>query len=201
MRLALALAIVVLAALVVNAADIELRDQELPTKLTVGYAVRLLDMNADKRLDIAIVDSERILWLENPNWTEHVLIQGQTKKDNVCFAPADIDGDGRVDFAVGADWNPGNTASGGTIQWITGGDKPAAPWKLHAIGEEPTTHRMNFADLDGDGKPELIVSPLMGRNSTKPLFAETGVRLLSFAIPADPVEGPWTPTVINDDLH
>ena len=34
------------------AAEFQFRDQELPTKLTVGYAVRLLDMNDDERLDI-----------------------------------------------------------------------------------------------------------------------------------------------------
>src|SRR5687768_9029035 len=64
------------------AAEIPFRDQELPTRLGVGYAVRLIDMNGDRRLDICIVDSERILWLENPNWTEHVILQGGTKKDN-----------------------------------------------------------------------------------------------------------------------
>src|SRR6478752_885870 len=78
----------------IPAADLQFRDQELPTKLTVGYAVRLIDMNGDRRLDIAIVDSDRILWLENPNWNEHVILPGQTAKDNVCFAPHDIDGDG-----------------------------------------------------------------------------------------------------------
>src|SRR5438093_4194837 len=133
------------------AAEFSFRDQELPTRLTVGYDVRLIDMNGDKRLDIAIVDSDRILWLENPNWNEHVILQGQTKKDNVCFAPYDIDGDGRLDFAVGADWQPTNTKSGGTIQWITGSNNPAGQWMLHPIMEYPTTHRMNFADLDGDG--------------------------------------------------
>src|SRR5688500_8954911 len=125
-------------------AEFQFRDQELSTRLTVGYAVRLIDMNDDQRLDIAIVDSDRILWLENPSWTEHVISQGQTKKDNVCFAPYDIDRDGRTDFAVGADWQPSNTKSGGTIQWITGGSTPNEPWKLHPIMEYPTTHRMNF---------------------------------------------------------
>jgi hypothetical protein len=47
----------------------------------------------------------------------------------------------------------------------------------------------------------LIVAPLQGRNATRPNFAESGVRLLSYKIPADPVKGPWTPTVICDDLH
>jgi hypothetical protein len=183
------------------AAEIELKDQELPTKLTVGYAVRLLDMNGDRRLDIAIVDSDRILWLENPNWTEHVILQGQTKKDNVCFAPHDIDGDGQLDFAVGADWRPADTKTGGTIQWITGGKNPAGSWTLHPIGEHPTTHRMNFADLDLDGKPELIVSPLMGKETTRPNFAEHGTPLLAYKVPADPVKGPWESQVLCDDVH
>ena len=181
--------------------EIEFKDQELPTRLTVGYAVRLLDMNGDKRLDIAIVDSDRILWLENPNWNEHVILQGQTKKDNVCFAPHDIDGDGQVDFAVGADWRPSDTKTGGTIQWITGGRNPSGSWSLHPIGEHPTTHRMNFADLDGDGKEELIVAPLMGKNTTRPNFAENGTPLLVYQIPTDPMKGPWRPEVICDDVH
>ena len=183
------------------AAEFQFRDQELPTRLTVGYAVRLIDMNDDKRLDIAIVDSHRILWLENPTWTEHVLIQDQEKNDNVCFAPYDIDRDGRLDFAVGADWQPSNTKSGGTIRWMTGGSKPSEPWKLHPILEYPTTHRMNFADLDGDGRAELIVSPLMGKDSTRPNFAEHGTPFMSFSIPADPVKGPWKPDILCDDVH
>jgi hypothetical protein len=64
--------------------ELQLRDQELATKLTVGYAVRLIDMNDDQRLDIAIVDSKRFLWLENPNWNEHVLLDTPDQKnDNV----------------------------------------------------------------------------------------------------------------------
>jgi hypothetical protein len=173
---------------------------QLPTKLGVGYAVRLVDMNDDKRLDICIVDQQRILWLENPNWSEHILIENQTKKDNVCFAPYDIDSDGRLDFAFGADWTL-NTKEGGQIGWIRAQKDPTAKWEVLPIGEEPTVHRMTFADFDSNGKSELIVAPLQGRNSTRPNFAESGVRLLSYAIPADPVKGPWTPTVICDDLH
>lgn len=173
---------------------------ELPTRLGVGYAVRLIDMNDDKRLDICIVDQQRILWLENPNWKEHVLIENQTKKDNVCFAPCDIDGDGKLDFAFGADWTL-NTKEGGQIGWMRRRENPLEKWEVLPIGEEPTVHRMTFADFDADGKQELIVAPLQGRNSTRPNFAESGVRLLSYKVPADPVKGSWTPTVICDDLH
>jgi FG-GAP-like repeat/FG-GAP repeat len=181
--------------------ELAFKDQELPTRLTVGYAVRLLDMNADRRLDIAIVDADRILWLENPNWTEHVILQGQTRRDNVCFAPHDIDGDGRLDLAIGADWRPFDTKTGGTIQWITGGENRTSSWKLYPIGEQPVVHRMNFADLDLDGKPELLVLPLMGRGTMKPSFGEAGTPLLVYSLPADPVKGPWEPKTICDDVH
>lgn len=185
------------------AADVAFRAEELPTKLGVGYAVRLLDMNGDQKLDICVVDQTRILWLENPTWKEHVIIDKQTRPDNVCFAPADIDGDGKLDFAVGADWKPFNTTSGGTVQWIRPNPEakdPAALWQVLPISEVPTVHRMNFADLDGDKKPELIVSPLMGRGTTKPDWQEAKCQLLSYKIPADPVKGPWEPTVIDDKL-
>jgi hypothetical protein len=194
-----AFAIVSLLTSPLAAAELQFREQELPERLTVGYAVRLIDMNGDKRLDICVVDSKRVIWLENPNWNVHTLMSTPDKTDNVCFAPYDIDGDGDLDFALGADWTV-NPKAGGTIGWLQSGE-PGKPWTLHPIGEEPTTHRMRFADFDGDGRKELIVGPLMGRDSTRPHFAETGVRILSYRIPADPVKGPWVPEVISDDLH
>ena len=195
--------ILVLLASSLAAEEISFRTEELPTRLTVGYAVRTIDMNGDGKRDIAIVDSERILWLENPTWKEHILIEGQTKKDNVCFAPADIDGDGKPDFAVGADWRPFDTANGGTIQWISpaaGKPEPKAKWDVHFIGEEPTVHRMQFADLDADGKQELIVVPLMGRNTTKPSFGEHPLRILSYQIPKDPRKDRWQADVLSAEL-
>lgn len=186
-----------------QAADIPFVDVELSTKLGVGYAVQLLDMNDDKRLDICVVDQERILWLENPTWKEHILIEKQTKKDNVCFSSFDINGDGQRDFAVGADWRPFDTQTGGTIQWITGAGAEGAssPWKVHPIGEIPTVHRITFGDVIGDAKPELVVIPLMGRNTTKPNFAEAPVEVTVYSIPNNPATEPWPKTVISNQLH
>lgn len=182
--------------------ELQLAELELPTKLQVGYAVRLIDMNDDQRLDIVIVDSKRLVWLENPNWTEHALSDDSSNAfDNVCFAPHDIDGDGRLDLAVGADWQPNNTASGGTIKWLRQGENIQRLWTYHDIGQEPTVHRMQFVDLDGNGDSELIVAPLKGPHTNAPDFAEQGVRILSYAIPKDPVKGPWQAEVLNDELH
>jgi hypothetical protein len=198
------------------AKELSFEMQEIETGLNVGYAVRILDMNDDARPDIVVVDTNRVVWYENPDWNRHTLIEDQTKLDNVCIAPYDIDGDGRVDFALGADWRPADTVSSGSLQWLSRGatgngeqgdgtqgdsDQEDGRWSVHPIGEEPTIHRINWADFDGDGRAELIVVPLMGRGTTRPLFAERPIRILSYAIPADPVAGPWTPTVINEDLH
>lgn len=200
-RTALIVAALTIGIACATAEELTFRAEEISNRLTVGYAVRLVDMNDDGRADIVVVDTERVIWFENPTWKLHTLIEQQTKKDNVCIAPADIDGDGRVDFALGADWRPSDTRTSGSLQWLTRGATPEAPWTVHPIGSEPTVHRIRFADLDGDGRPELIVVPLFGRGTTGPKFAEAPLRILAYPIPDDPVRGPWVPEVINDELH
>src|SRR5262249_38366197 len=97
------------------------RMQELETKLGVGYAVLIADVNGDGKPDIIVVDTTRVLWYENPTWKRHTIIEGLTRPDNVCAAAHDIDGDGKLDLALGADWKPFNTKEGGTLQWLKQG--------------------------------------------------------------------------------
>src|SRR5260370_6392099 len=97
------------------------RMQEIETGLKVGYAVLLVDINNDGKPDIVVVDANRVRWYENPTWKRRTIIEGQTKPDNVCIAAYDIDGDGWIDLALGADWNPSKTKEGGTIQWLKRG--------------------------------------------------------------------------------
>jgi hypothetical protein len=142
------------------------RVQELPERFKVGYAVLIVDINGDGKKDIVVVDTERVVWFENPSWKMRTIIQGHTRPDNVCIAALDIDGDGQVDLALGADWKPFNTKSGGTLQWLKRGKTLDEPWTMYPISEEPTVHRIRFADVLGEGKPQLINVPLMGREST-----------------------------------
>jgi hypothetical protein len=179
------------------------RVQEIETGLGVGYAVLLVDLNGDGKKDIVVVDTKRVVWYENPTWKRHTILEGQTKPDNVCIAAYDIDGDGRLDFALGADWRPFDTKQGGTLQWLRQGKTPDDPWTVYPIDTEPTVHRIRFADVDGDGKPELVVTPLMGRNSTKENNWTDGspVRVLAYHIPKDPAHDRWVPEVLDESMH
>jgi hypothetical protein len=179
------------------------RVQEIETKLGVGYAVLLVDVNGDGKLDIVVVDQKRVVWYENPTWKRRTIIEGMTQADNVCIAAYDIDGDGKIDFALGAAWNPSDTKGGGTLQWLTRGKTLDDPWTLHPIGFEPTLHRIRFADLYGDGKPRLIVVPLMGQKSTAQNNWMDGrpVRILAYPIPKDPTRDRWVPEVLDQSLH
>jgi hypothetical protein len=177
------------------------KPQEIATDLTVGYAVITADVNDDKKPDIVVVDSKRVVWYENPTWKVHTIIAGKTKPDNVCIAAHDIDGDGHVDFVLGADWNPSNTKTGGTLQWLKRGKTLDEEWSVYPIAEEPTVHRVRVAQLDG--KPHIILAPLHGREATAKGNWVDGrpVRILAFPIPADPVKGPWKSKVLSEELY
>lgn len=182
---------------------VRFRTVELPEKLTVGYAVVCVDVNGDGKKDIVIVDSARVIWLENPTWKVHTIISGMTKPDNVCIDAYDIDGDGKIDFALGAEWKPFNTKSGGTLQWLKRGKTLDEPWSVYPIDTEPTVHRIRFADIDGNGKKALISVPLMGRGATKDKNWIDGLplRVTAYRIPKDPVNDRWVPDVLNEELH
>ncbi len=181
----------------------DFRIQQIEKDLGVGYAVLLVDVNDDGKKDIVVVDQKRVVWYENPSWTRRNIIEGQTQPDNVCISAADIDGDGKLDFALGAAWNPSNTKSGGTLQWLRRGKTLDEPWSVHPIGDEPTLHRIRFADLDGDGKPVLLAVPLMGRDSTGAKNHMDGqpVRVLAYRIPKDPVGERWPMEVVDQSMH
>lgn len=166
-----------------------------------GLAITVADVNKDDKPDIIGVSADDVAWYENPTWERH-LISGTIRNSNVCIAAEDLDGDGIPEFALGADWQPNNTTSGGALFLLSHEGDVKQPWKVTTlVEEEPTLHRIQWADLNSDGKKELVVAPLKGKNSTGPDFKDVGVKLYALYPGKNPLEAPWREEVISTDLH
>jgi hypothetical protein len=135
-----------------------------------GYSVSVADFNHDGKPDV-IANSlavQELAWYENPTWARHVIV-GDTQQI-VNQAMADIDGDGIPEIAFQSSFamQPANSAG---LNWIAKHDgDPRQPWKVEKIDQFPTSHHVAWADLDGDGKKELINAPLIGENGAAPTY-------------------------------
>ena len=167
----------------------------------VCYAVTVADVNGDGKLDVVAVTEDAVVWYENPSWTKHDIIRGATEQDNVCIQPHDIDGDGRIDFALGAGWRPPDTPEASTLQWL--GRDAAGQWQVHPIRfEEPTLHRLRWGDVQGHRQEAARRRPAQGRGTKGPNWGEgQGVRVLVYDVPADPTDESWPVEVADESLH
>jgi hypothetical protein len=145
-------------------------DQNPPvTVLEKGLA----DIDGDGRLD-AIIGfgnppgtsvGQGLAWYEFPHsgnpantWFKHTIVPAPTAfyED---LKPSDMNGDGAVDIisSVISGW-PNNP-----IYWYEnprghGGDPRTAPWTAHLIGTGFGENNMLLADIDGDGKLDLVTN-------------------------------------------
>jgi hypothetical protein len=171
----------------------------LVARLPGGYKVAVVDIDRDGKPDIVglATTPSCLAWYKNPTWEKHVLTSAA--KEFIDLAPRDVDGDGRTDLAVADEFGMSRTTSGGLVHWLQCPQDPTQEWPIHAIGAEPTSHRLRWADIDGDGRKELVVAPIMGRNAKAPLW-DVGVKLAFYRVPQPPTTEPWKPIVIDDSL-
>jgi FG-GAP-like repeat len=179
------------------------KEQVVDPNVGVGYAVTLTDINNDKKTDIVVVteNPDQVVWYENPSWTRRIIAEGFPKLP-VCIQPLDVDNDGKVELILGADWQPSNTKTGGTVWLLQRPVDLSKPWTPIKLDEEPTMHRMRLIDVEGNGKKELVCSPLHGREATGPEWWKgQGAALYILRRPARPFSDPWKREIVNDELH
>ena len=175
----------------------QFRAETIDSKVIIGYGVAIGDVNGDRKPDILLADKKQFCWYENPDWTRHVIAENLTVRDNVCIAARDIDGDGRVEVAVGGQWNPGDTVNSGSVHYLRAPDDRTRPWTPVKLHHEPVVHRMRWLKL-GERDFVLVVAPLHGRGNRG--GQGKGVRLLAYHPPTE-AEGEWKTELLDDTMH
>jgi hypothetical protein len=175
-------------------------EQVIDSNIGIGYGIAIGDVDGDKKPDILLADKTQIVWYRNGDWKRFVMADHLTQFDNVCIAARDIDGDGKVEVAVGAQWNPSETSIdslSGSVHYLARPANLEQHWEAIELPHEPTVHRMRWAKAS-NGKYYLIVLPLHGRGNKG--GEGNGVKVMAYEFPKD-VHGEWQIHTISDELH
>ncbi|HUR58858.1 MAG TPA: FG-GAP and VCBS repeat-containing protein [Opitutaceae bacterium] len=161
---------------------LRMRPQTIDAKIQIGYGLAIADVDGDGKDDILLADAKQIVWYRNPSWEKFVMAESLTAKDNVCIAARDLDGDGKAEVAVGAEWNPSDTVNSGAVFLLEAPADRTQRWSAKKLPHEPTTHRMHWMPGNG-GKFSLAVLPLHGRGNKAATGEGEGVKFHAYAWP------------------
>lgn len=174
--------------------------QTIDDRVSIGYGLEIADVDGDRRPDILMADKTQIVWYRNGEWQRRVIAENLTSRDNVAIAARDIDGDGKVEIAVGAQWNPNETSDtelSGAIRYLIRPQDSTQMWEALSLPHEPTTHRMRWVRT-ANGRYSLVVLPLHGRGNRNSQGA--GVKVVAYVAPANPRD-PWPPVVLDSSMN
>jgi hypothetical protein len=147
------------------------------------------DVNRDGAADIIASDhGTGVAWYENPKaesgaWVTRRI--GSTIDHGDRFAVADINSDGRLDIIVAEE----SALDNANVFWF---EQPPDPktrdWPRHKIVTQYTTNSMDVADIDGDGRVDIITGE------------HRGTKKLAFWTTADHGAS-WTEHVISQGIE
>ncbi|GAB4021796.1 FG-GAP repeat domain-containing protein [Spirosoma koreense] len=179
--------------------------QVVDNQINIGYGLAIGDVDGDRKPDILLADQKEFVWYKNPGdkttaWKRYVMAANLTPQDNVCIAARDLDGDGRVEVAVGAGWNPAETVDStksGAVFYLVRPQDPTQRWEPIRLPHEVTTHRMRWAKI-GKDRYQLIVVPLHGLGNKN--GEGKGVRIWGYELPKNP-RSPWKRYLVDSTMH
>jgi len=135
-----------------------------------------VDMDGDGDPDVVMAlgfsapaetkNTHLVAWYENlgapgdgSRWHKHVIGRLDFAFEAVA---ADLNGDGHIDVVA-------TSHGGGKVVWFENpGDPRKSPWKMHVIKENwPRASQVLVADLDGDGRPDIIAVAERGANELR----------------------------------
>jgi hypothetical protein len=158
-----------------------------------GYSVIVADINHDGKPDVIGLtqQSPELAWYENPGWQRHVMVKDQTGLINAAVGDVDAEGIPTIAFQTGFSMIAAKSQG---VVWVMHHDgDPTNLWKATKIDEIATSHHIAWADIDGDGKKELINAPLIGAKALAPTY-DDNVSLYYYR------PGEWKRMLIDDHM-
>ncbi len=184
----------------IQAKEPQFKEQVIDDDISIGYGLALGDVDGDGRPDIILADKKQFVWYRNGDWKKFILAENITEHDNVCIAAEDIDGDGKVEIAVGAQWNPSETSNdqqSGAVFYLEKPKDVTQRWTPVRLHHEPTTHRMRWVK-GHDNKFYLVVLPLHGVGNKN--GEGKGVKIIAYQYPGK-TKADWKMFTLDESLH
>jgi FG-GAP-like repeat len=178
--------------------QVEFRAHTVDAMLGGDGSVMAIDINNDRRTDIVVnangpgVTKIEYVWYENPTWERHVITDGKPATQE--HTGYDIDGDGIPELVLQTGFAQEHERSEGNVWLLEHQSDPRGRWKERLIDHYPASHDTRFADIDGDGKKELINGPLTGPGTKSPWV---GGKVSMFWYRP----GEWKRMIITEDLN
>lgn len=183
----------------IAAGPVEFRPHLIEGKIAGGYALLVTDLNKDGLPDVIGLTQRitELAWYENPGWQRHVLIKDMPGLVNL--AVTDLDGDGIPEIALENEFSMVAAKSRGLVWLLKHRGDPREPWERIPVDEITTSHHAAWADIDGDGRKELVNAPLIGAKALAPKY-EDHVPLVYYHVPT-PWQSAWKRLLIDDTLY